>query len=69
MKKPILKYVELWGGGCGLKTGSDASIRRACGTGSVKRIRPATDEDVIWVENMGGYVLDGRIAEPAKEAP
>lgn len=63
MSKPIIKYVELYGTGCGLSADSPSAIIRREGTGNVKAIRNATQNDVSWVRGMGGYVPDGRIAK------
>ncbi len=50
----------------GLSISSEAAILRREGTANVKSIRNATKEDVEWVQAMGGYVPNGRIAQEAK---
>lgn len=69
MAKPIIQYVERFGGGCGLKTGSRRQIEREMGTDNVRLIRNATEEDVSWVRAMGGYVPDGRIVKEPSDSP
>lgn len=54
-------YVELHGNGCGIRDAKDlAQARRNAlresGTSNVKLVRPATEEDVSWVEGMGGNI-------------
>jgi hypothetical protein len=61
--KPIIKYIELSGRGCGLSTDSEANILKREGTANVALIRNATQKDVDWVRGMGGYVPEGRIAK------
>ena len=62
MSKRIIRYIALWGSGCGLSTDTPAQIMREHGTSNVKHIRNATQEDIDWVRCMGGRVPEGRIA-------
>jgi len=59
--KPILRYIELNNGRCGLSIETPAKIMREQGTANVRGIRPATEADVVHVRSMGGDVPDGRI--------
>lgn len=61
MSKPVIKYVELHGGCCGLSTERNATILLDNGRSNVARIRNATKAEVAWVQGMGGHVPDGRI--------
>lgn len=63
MSKPIIRYIELYGGGCGLRAESPASIYRSEGTSNVRLVRNATEKDIVYVKAMGGHVPDGRIAK------
>ncbi|MGE0769877.1 MAG: hypothetical protein AB7L90_25845 [Hyphomicrobiaceae bacterium] len=63
MSRPIIQYIALWNGRCGLSVASPAQIRREQGTANIKSIRPATHDDVIHVRAMGGHVPVGRIKE------
>lgn len=68
MSKPVIKYISLWGGGCGLSTSSKSEILRSHGTANVQLVRPATQKDVEWVRAFGGYVPDGRIEKATGES-
>lgn len=61
-RRPVVNYVSLWNGRCGLSTDTRAEIMRREGTANVRGVRPATQADVEWVRGMGGYVPEGRIA-------
>jgi hypothetical protein len=63
--EPLLRYVLLVNGRCGLSAESPAAIKREQGTANVRCIRLATETDVIHVRSMGGYVPEGRIAKVA----
>jgi hypothetical protein len=53
---PVLLYVVLENGRCGLTTDSRTEVLRKQGTFNVQHIRPATEKDVAWVQGMGGAV-------------
>ncbi len=61
--KPIIRYIELWCGRCGLSNSSVASIYSEQGRANVRSVRNATEQEVAWVRGMGGYVPEGRIAK------
>jgi hypothetical protein len=58
MKKPVLRYVSLYSGRCGLTTDSVSAVMRREGSANVKCIRHATERDVAWIAGMGGRVPD-----------
>lgn len=69
MSKPILRYISLWNGRCGLTTKTRDSIYREQGTDNVKYVRNATEKDVAWVAGMGGDVPKSyRIATEGDQA-
>lgn len=68
MSKPIIRYIELTNGRCGLSIETALQIRREEGSRNVKNITNATAKQVEWVRGMGGLVPDGRIVKE-KAAP
>jgi hypothetical protein len=64
MRRETLYAVTLQGGRVGVTTARTlaSATKRALreeGTNNVKVVRHATDEDVSWIEAMGGYVPIG----------
>jgi hypothetical protein len=67
MRKPILRYVELYSGHCTIETGSNSEIIRRLGCFNVKFVRAATKKDVEWVKAFGGHVPDGKCLKQRAE--
>lgn len=69
MSKPILRYIDLENGRCGLTTETESVIYRRHGTDNVRFVRNATEKDVEWVQGMGGDVPDSyRLAKAGEQA-
>jgi hypothetical protein len=65
--KPIINYISLVGGRCGLTTESKREVLARCGSENVVATEPATQEQVDWIRAMGGKVPDGRVVKRKKE--
>ena len=69
-RKPVINYIDLYSGRCGLTVERRSEVLRRLGTDNVRSVRPATEDEVLGVEAMGGHVpSQGRIAKGIREKP
>lgn len=62
MKRPIINYVTLTNGWCGLTTDSKREAYNRLGSENIASFGPASQRQLDWVQAMGGKVPHGRVS-------